>query len=176
MIKIAKIETPIGEMVAGATKDGICLLEFADSETLTETYEDLSKSLGTTVGTGISMQLWSLKRQLKEYFRGKRKNFTLRLLTPGTGFQKTVWEGLGKIPYGETISYTEQAAALKNTGAARAVAQANASNRIAIIIPCHRVIGSDGSLVGYGGGLARKKWLLDHEKRYSGKAVELDLF
>lgn len=176
MIKIAKIKTPLGEMVAGATREGICLLEFADRDNLPELYEELSGIFGTSVKEGTNWQIFLLKMQLKQYFRGKRKEFALKLLTPGTDFQRTVWEGLRKIPYGDTISYHEQAAALKNTGATRAVAQANASNRIAIIIPCHRVIGADGTLVGYGGGLKRKRWLLDLEKKYSGKAVELDLF
>ncbi len=176
MIKITKIETPLGDMIAGATKDGICLLEFADRESLSAEYEELSRLFNTTIKTGFNIHFWALKRQLKEYFRGKRKEFTLKLVTPGTDFQRLVWKELRNIPYGETISYQEQAAALNNTSAARAVAQANASNRIAIVIPCHRVIGADRTLVGYSGGLARKKWLLNHEKKYSGKAVELDLF
>ncbi|MBN1109102.1 MAG: methylated-DNA--[protein]-cysteine S-methyltransferase [Bacteroidales bacterium] len=176
MIKITKIETPLGEMVAGATREGICLLEFADRNDLNEIYDEISKVHSAPVRAGINWQLWKLKKQLREYFNGKRRDFTLNLIASGTDFQKSVWEGLRKIPYGETISYQDQAAGIRNTGAARAVAQANASNRIAIIIPCHRVIGADGSLVGYGGGLARKKWLLDHERKYSGKAVELDLF
>ena len=176
MIKTTKIKTPLGEMVAGATKEGICLLEFTDRENLSAEYEELAKLFNTTIKPGYSLHFWALKKQLKEYFRGKRKKFTVRLVTPGTDFQKTVWKELTNIPFGETISYQEQAAALSNTSAARAVAQANASNRIAIVIPCHRVIGTDRALVGYGGGLARKKWLLDHERKYSGKAVELDLF
>lgn len=176
MIKITKIETPLGEMIAGATKDGICLLEFSDRESLSAEREELARLFNTTIKPGLNLHLWVLKRQLKEYFRGKRKIFTVKLVTPGTDFQKMVWKELRNIPYGETISYQEQAAALNNTSAARAVAQANASNRIAIVIPCHRVIGADRTLVGYGGGLARKKWLLNHERKYSGKAVELDLF
>jgi AraC family transcriptional regulator of adaptative response/methylated-DNA-[protein]-cysteine methyltransferase len=117
-----------------------------------------------------------LKRQLKEYFKGKRKEFSLQMLTPGTEFQRSVWKELRKIPYGSTMSYQEQADLLKNPLSVRAVAQANGANRLAIIIPCHRVIGSDGHLVGYGGGLERKKWLLDHEKKFSGKPVDLNLF
>lgn len=176
MIKITKIETPIGEMVAGATGEGICLLEFADRENLSAEYEELASLLKTTIKPGTNWHLWSLKRQLKDYFRGKRKVFSLKLVTPGTDFQKAVWTNLQKIPFGETVSYNEQALALSNKGATRAVGHANASNRISIVIPCHRVIGADGALIGYGGGLKRKKWLLDHEKKFSGKAVELDLF
>lgn len=176
MIKITKIETPLGQMVAGSTKDGICLLEFADRENLPAVYEELAKLFNTTIKEGSNLYLWTLKKQLKEYFKGKRKVFTVKLVTPGTEFQQTVWKNLQKIPFGETISYQEQAEALSNAGATRAVAHANASNRIAIVIPCHRVIGADGALVGYGGGLKRKKWLIDHERKFSGKAVELDLF
>jgi AraC family transcriptional regulator, regulatory protein of adaptative response / methylated-DNA-[protein]-cysteine methyltransferase len=176
MIKITRIETPLGEMIAGATRDGICMLEFCDRENLSDVYEETAKLLNAIVKQGNNFHLWTLKRQLKEYFKGKRKEFTVKLVTPGTEFQQMVWKSLQKIPYGETVSYQQQADSLKNTGATRAVAHANASNRIAIIIPCHRVIGADGALVGYGGGLTRKKWLLDHEKKYSGKAVELDLF
>ncbi|MCU0460722.1 MAG: methylated-DNA--[protein]-cysteine S-methyltransferase [Bacteroidales bacterium] len=176
MIKISKIDTPLGEMVAGATKNGICLLEFADRENLSAEYEELATLLETTIKKGSSWHIWTLKKQLKEYFRGKRKDFTLKLVTPGTEFQQSAWKELLKIPYGETISYHEQAEAIKNTGATRAVAHANASNRIAIIIPCHRVIGADGALVGYGGGLERKRWLLIHERKNSGKPGELNLF
>jgi AraC family transcriptional regulator of adaptative response/methylated-DNA-[protein]-cysteine methyltransferase len=176
MIKTLKIKTPLGEMVAGATKEGICFLEFADRENIGELFEELTKVFNTSVRPGIRLNLIKLKKELKEYFSGRRKTFTVRLVTPGTDFQQTVWKQLQGIPYGETISYQKQAEILSNAGAARAVAQANASNRIAIVIPCHRVIGADGALVGYGGGLRRKKWLLDHEKKYSGKAVELDLF
>jgi AraC family transcriptional regulator of adaptative response/methylated-DNA-[protein]-cysteine methyltransferase len=176
MIKISKIETPLGEMVAGSTRDGICLLEFADRENLSAEYEEIAQLLGTKVKSAISLHIWSLKKQLKEYFKGKRKDFSVKLVTPGTEFQQSVWKELMKIPYGETRSYHEQAAALKNTGATRAVAHANASNRIAIVIPCHRVIGSDGALVGYSGGLERKRWLLIHERKNSGKPGELNLF
>ena len=176
MIKTAKIETPLGEMTAAAAADGICLLEFSEGRVLTSDYEELAKLLNTTVKRGSNKHLRTLRKQLKEYFKGKRKEFSLPLVTPGTEFQKEAWNVLMKIPYGSTISYLKQAEAMKNPEAVRAVAQANSSNRIGIVIPCHRVIGSDGSLVGYGGGLKRKKWLIDHEKKYSGKAVDLDLF
>jgi AraC family transcriptional regulator of adaptative response/methylated-DNA-[protein]-cysteine methyltransferase len=100
----------------------------------------------------------------------------LPLVTPGTEFQQAVWKELMNIPYGSTRSYHEQSVAMGNPGSIRAVANANGMNRISIIIPCHRVIGSDGHLTGYGGGLKRKKWLLEHEKKYSGKAFDLSLF
>jgi len=176
MIKTIQIETPLGEMTACATEKGICLLEFSDSEKLQAEYESLEKIYEMTARKGNNKHLRMLKKQLKEYFKGKRKEFSLSLVLHGTDFQKSVWNDLIKIPYGSTKSYGEQAAGIKNAKSARAVAQANSSNRIAIIIPCHRIIGSDGSLIGYGGGIKRKKWLIDHEKKYSGKAVDLDLF
>lgn len=176
MIKVINIETPLGEMIAAATKDGICLLEFIDRRSDADLIEPVAKILDSEVKEGSNKHLRSLKKQLREYFKGKRKEFSVPLITPGSDFQQAVWKNLLKIPFGTTKSYGEQARDLKNIKSARAVAQANSSNRIAILIPCHRIIGSDGSLVGYGGGLERKKWLLNHERKYSGKAVELDLF
>ncbi|MDD8020203.1 MAG: methylated-DNA--[protein]-cysteine S-methyltransferase [Acidobacteriota bacterium] len=108
-------------------------------------------------------------RELDDYFHGKRRSFSLKLSLQGTGFQKRVWQQLKKIPYGETRTYGEIAAACGKPKAARAVGQANHQNSLVIIIPCHRVIGSDGSLVGFGGGLWRKKWLLAHEKKMQEK-------
>ena len=108
-----------------------------------------------------------ITNQLNEYFEGRRIEFTMPLVTPGTSFQETVWEELRRIPYGSTRSYKQQAEAINNPEAVRAVANANGVNRISILIPCHRVIGSDGQLTGYGGGLWRKKWLLDLESRTS---------
>jgi AraC family transcriptional regulator of adaptative response/methylated-DNA-[protein]-cysteine methyltransferase len=139
-------------------------------------YKDLRRFLNTTLEDGENRHLKTLKEQLKEYFDGKRKEFTVPLVTPGTEFQQAVWKELQNIRFGSTRSYQEQAIALKRPDSIRAVANANGMNRISIIIPCHRVIGSDGHLVGYGGGLKRKKWLLDHEKKHSGKAVDLTLF
>jgi AraC family transcriptional regulator of adaptative response/methylated-DNA-[protein]-cysteine methyltransferase len=176
MIKITKIETPIGEMIAGATEEGICLLEFSDRKTLPEEYNDLKKLLNTNVEDGENKHSKTLKKQLREYFQGRRKEFTISLITPGSTFQQTVWKELQSIPFGSTRSYHEQSVKLGNPDSIRAVANANGMNRIAILIPCHRVIGSDGRLVGYGGGLSRKKWLLDHEKKFSGQPVDLSLF
>jgi len=176
MIKTVKIETPLGEMVAGATEEGVCLLEFADRRMLPAEYKDIIKLLNTTMEDGENKHLKALKKQLKEYFDGKRKEFTVPLITPGTEFQKDVWKELQNIQFGSTRSYQEQAISLNRPDSVRAVANANGMNRISILIPCHRVIGSDGHLTGYSGGLKRKKWLLDHEKKYSGKAVDLSLF
>ena len=176
MIKTTKITTPLGEMIAAATEAGICLLEFSDDKIVNEELTELKELLVAEIKEGRSRHLRHLKKQLKEYFSGKRKFFDLPLVTPGSDFQKAVWDELLKIPYGETVSYHQQAEAINKPGAVRAVGSANGSNRIAIVIPCHRVIGADGALVGYGGGLQRKRWLLDHERKFSGKAVDLNLF
>lgn len=176
MITTTKIETVLGIMIAGATDKGVCLLEFSDRKMLPTEYKDLKRLLNTTIEEGENKHLKQLRKQLIEYFKGKRKEFSVPLLTPGTEFQQAVWKELQNIPYGSTRSYQEQSVALNKPDSVRAVANANGMNRISIIIPCHRVIGSDGRLTGYGGGLKRKKWLLDHEKKYSGKAVDLTLF
>lgn len=114
--------------------------------------------------------------QIDEYFQGKRTEFTLNLYPEGTKFQKRVWDELLNIKYGKTMSYNDLSELLGNKNAIRAVANANARNKISIIIPCHRVIGSDGSLTGYAGGLWRKKWLLEHERKYSNVETQLGLF
>ena len=176
MIKTTNIDTPLGRMTAGATKDGICLLEFSGQQVKSSVLRELKQLLLSEINEGRNRHLRQLKKQLKEYFAGKRKEFSLPLVTPGTEFQMAVWDELRKIPYGTTITYHDQARALKNPRAVRAVGRATSMNRIAIIIPCHRVIGSDGHLIGYGGGLDRKKWLLDHEKKFSGKPVDISLF
>jgi AraC family transcriptional regulator, regulatory protein of adaptative response / methylated-DNA-[protein]-cysteine methyltransferase len=176
MIKTTNISTPLGEMIAGATQEGICLLEFNDRKILPAEYKDLIRLLNTEIEEGDNKHLKLLKKQLKEYFNGTRKEFTIPLVTPGSSFQQAVWKELQNIKFGSTRSYLEQSLALNQPDAIRAVANANGMNRIAIIIPCHRVVGSNGRLTGYGGGLKRKKWLLDHEKRYSGQPVDLSLF
>jgi AraC family transcriptional regulator of adaptative response/methylated-DNA-[protein]-cysteine methyltransferase len=176
MITTIKLETELGIMVAGATDEGVCLLEFSDRRMLNTEYKDLTKLLNTNIKEGENKHLSNLRSQLKEYFDGSRKEFSVPLVTPGSEFQKAVWKELMNIPYGSTRSYQEQAFALNRPDSIRAVANANGMNRISIIIPCHRVIGSDGKLTGYGGGLKRKKWLLDHEKKFSGKAIDLSLF
>jgi AraC family transcriptional regulator of adaptative response/methylated-DNA-[protein]-cysteine methyltransferase len=176
MITTTKVETELGIMIAGATDEGICLLEFSDRRMLNTEYKDLARYLKTTIEAGESSHFISLRRQLKEYFEGTRKEFFIPLVAPGTEFQKSVWKELINIPYGTTRSYMEQSVALGKPESIRAVANANGMNRISIIIPCHRVIGSDGHLTGYGGGLKRKRWLLDHERTHSGQPVDLLLF
>lgn len=176
MIRTINIESPLGELIAGATDEGICLLEFTDRKRSVRECKELTKLLKQPIESGEHEHLLTLIKQLEEYFNGSRKEFSFPLITPGTDFQNDVWKELLKIPYGTTRSYQEQANALNRPDSVRAVANANGMNRISIIIPCHRVIGSNGRLTGYGGGLKRKRWLLDHEKKFSGKAVDMLLF
>lgn len=111
--------------------------------------------------------------QLDEYFKGERRDFSLNLEPEGTAFQQTVWQQLTAIPYGQTVSYLNIARQVGNEKAVRAVGAANGQNPIVIVVPCHRVVGSNGQLTGYGGGLWRKAWLLNHEKRFSSPQLAL---
>ncbi len=165
LIHSIRLETPLGPMIACATEKGICLLEFSDRRMLATQLKTLMRSFDAKIIHGANKHIEMLQQQLEEYFEGKRKKFTLPLLTPGTDFQQSVWKELQNISYGTTRSYKQQALALDKGEAVRAVANANGMNRISIVIPCHRVIGEDGHLTGYGGGLWRKKWLLDLEKK-----------
>ena len=164
IINIIRFSTKIGPMFACATEKGICLLEFTDRRMLETEFKDLCKRLDAVILPGENKYLDSVQTQVAEYMDGRRKSFNIPLDTPGTEFQKSVWKILQLIPYGVTWSYKQQAIKLGKPKAIRAVATANGYNRIAFIIPCHRVIGSDGNLTGYGGGIERKKWLLDLEE------------
>lgn len=163
VIRFEILDTPLGKMLACATDKGICMLEFIDRRAFVSELKDIKRLLRATIEPGTNKHLLAAEKQLDEYFQGKRKNFDLPLVTPGTEFQNIVWQKLLDIPYGETRSYKQQSIAAGNLGAIRAVGTANGANRIAIVVPCHRVIGEDGSLTGYGGGLKRKRWLLDFE-------------
>jgi AraC family transcriptional regulator of adaptative response/methylated-DNA-[protein]-cysteine methyltransferase len=163
-----RIETPLGQMIVGGTDEGICLLEFTDRKMLEKELKDLSKKWNAVIVEGNNPHFKTVEKQLKEYFAGKRKNFDVKIFTPGSTFQQRVWQQLQTIPYGKTKSYKEQAIAVGNVKAVRAVAATNGMNRIAIVIPCHRVIGSNGHLTGYAAGLWRKKYLLDMEKGNNG--------
>lgn len=172
-IYIRIIDTPLGSMYAVASENGLCILEFADRRMLPTELKDISRLLKCTIVIGNNAHINQAEKQLEEYFEGNRINFELSLHTPGTPFQNSVWQKLQEIPFGKTFSYKQQSIKLGNIKAIRAVAGANGQNRIAIIIPCHRVIGDDGCLTGYGGGLPRKKWLIDFEKKQSGQILEL---
>jgi AraC family transcriptional regulator of adaptative response/methylated-DNA-[protein]-cysteine methyltransferase len=165
VVTVTRILTPLGPMLAGAADGGICLLEFVDRRMLETQLARLKRLLRAELVPGSNLHFEALHEQMGEYFAGARKEFTLPLVTRGTPFQEKAWTSLLAIPYGSTRSYEEQARAVGNPKAVRAVARANGDNRIAIIIPCHRVIGKDGRLTGYGGGLWRKRYLLDHESR-----------
>ncbi|MEO6728345.1 MAG: trifunctional transcriptional activator/DNA repair protein Ada/methylated-DNA--[protein]-cysteine S-methyltransferase [Candidatus Dojkabacteria bacterium] len=164
VINISRFSTPLGPMFACATEDGICLLEFTERRMLEREFKDLSKRLKAKIIYGNNKYLDLVEKEVNEYFEGKRKTFDIPLVSPGSDFQNSVWNQLKAIPYGLTRSYKEQAIAINNPKAVRAVATSNGMNRIAIIIPCHRVVGSDGSLTGYAGGIWRKEWLLNFEK------------
>lgn len=166
VILISRLTTPLGPMFICATEKGVCLLEFVDRKMLETEFKDLQKRLNAQILTGENNHIKQAKQEISEYFKGTRKNFTVNLETPGTEFQNLVWNGLKSIEYGRTASYQQQAGKLKKPKAVRAVARANGYNRISIIIPCHRVIGKDGNLTGYGGGIERKKWLLAHEQKF----------
>lgn len=163
IILINRINTPIGPMIAGAVDEGICLLEFTDRRMLETQLEIIEKRFDAVLTPGNSPHFEQLSNELEEYFDGKRKKFDVALSFPGTPFQESVWSSLMEIPFGKTKSYKEQSIYLKNPKAIRAIAHANGDNRISILIPCHRIIGSNGELVGYGGGLWRKQYLLDLE-------------
>ncbi len=161
-IVATRLPTPLGEMVAGATDEGICLLEFAGRESLSVRLAQVEERLGALV-SGEHRHTRALKLELGEYFAGNRREFSVPLVLAGTGFQERVWGALQSVPYGATISYAELARQAGAGGGVRAVGRANGENRIAIVVPCHRVIRSDGSLGGYSGGLGRKRRLLDLE-------------
>lgn len=156
------ISSPLWDLYAIADEEYLLVLEFLDSQ-----------ELGKKIARFPSIEQWKnniIKKtivELGEYFEWKIKKFTIPLSVVGTDFQKNAWKWLQAIPYGQTRSYGEQAKMIDNPRAVRAIGWANHNNHIVIIIPCHRVIGASGKLVGYGGGIERKIWLLDHEKRYS---------
>jgi AraC family transcriptional regulator of adaptative response/methylated-DNA-[protein]-cysteine methyltransferase len=175
VILIERITTPLGPMFVCSTRKGICLLEFTDRRMLEAEFQDLQNRLKAVILSGENEHIKQLKKELDEYFRGDRKVFNVALDTPTSPFRRQVWDMLLQIPYGKTVSYKEQALKIGNPKAVRAVANANGHNRIAIVIPCHRVIGADGSLTGYAGGLDRKKWLLELEGSYS-KSNQLSIF
>jgi AraC family transcriptional regulator of adaptative response/methylated-DNA-[protein]-cysteine methyltransferase len=161
---MTQIETPLGPMVAAAVDDGICLLEYTDPKRLEAQVAGLRRRIAPTIVEGRHPHLEKLERQLADYFSGALKKFTLPLVAPGTPFEERVWQALREIPYGRTRSYSDIARELGSREGQRAVGRANGLNRIAIVIPCHRVVNQDGGLGGYGGGLWRKERLLDLER------------
>lgn len=167
VINRIEILSPIGAMFAGATTEGICILEFTNRIRLEKELIDLKKLLNAVIVPGSNPHLDQVENELREYFEGKRKTFTVPLHIPGNEFSQNVWKTLQEIPYGQTCSYKQQAARMNNPKAIRAIATANGRNRLAIIIPCHRVIGSNGTMTGYAAGIEKKKWLLQFERDHS---------
>ena len=161
----SEIDTPIGAMLAAATESQLLLFEFPHRRMIDTQLDRVRRAVGCELEPGESPVFAQLRCELDEYFQGRRRAFTLPLHVPGTPFQMRVWAELQRIPIGTTTSYARLAESIGKPNAVRAVARANGDNRIAIIIPCHRVIGSNGDLVGYGGGLWRKKKLLELEAR-----------
>jgi AraC family transcriptional regulator, regulatory protein of adaptative response / methylated-DNA-[protein]-cysteine methyltransferase len=162
-VRVQWVPSPVGPLLLAAHEAALCLLEFADRRSLAAQIETLKRRVGRPISPGANPLLEQAKRELAEYFAGERKRFDVPLDAPGTPFEERVWAALREIPYGSTASYADVARSIGSPTAVRAVARANGRNRLAIVIPCHRVIGSDGSLTGYGGGLWRKKALLDLE-------------
>lgn len=174
LIYSTKISTPLGEMLACGTESGICLLEFTDRIRLEQQVSGLKKQLNAEMVEHEYPLFDVLRLQLNEYFSGVRNSFDLPLQLVGTDFQKRVWQALLTIPYGETRSYKQLSDILGNRLAIRAVAVANGANRLAIVVPCHRVIGSDNQLTGYAGGLKRKRWLLELEGFFPKGQISLN--
>lgn len=172
-IVTTEFDSPIGRLLAAATDDGICLLDYADGKLLDGNLQLMRRRFPAVFEPGPHEWLQRLSDELTGYFDGHRTDFTVPVAVCGTPFQERVWQELRRIPFGETISYGELAARIGQPTAVRAVASANGQNRINLLIPCHRVIGKSGELTGYGGGLWRKRLLLDHERE--GARVSSDV-
>lgn len=157
------IDTPIGKMLAISNPDKLLLLEFTDKPNLEREIEKLIAKTKSVIMPGETNVTRLIKSEITNYFEGTLKEFKTPIHPMGSPFQNNVWQELTRIPYGQTRSYAELANSIGNKKAYRAVAKANSTNQLAIIIPCHRVIGSNGGLGGYAGGIERKKWLIAHE-------------
>lgn len=158
------LESPLGKILAISDATRLYLLAFTDQKGLDRTINRILKQNNAHLAPGTTPPLMSITSELKDYFAGTLTTFTTSIALSGTPFQHRVWQELATINYGQTRSYKEIATALDKPQAYRAVAQANARNNFAIIIPCHRVIASNGNISGYNGGIERKQWLLHHEK------------
>ncbi len=165
VLKASWLDTKLGPMIAISDDDALYLLEFVDCRGLEREVERLRQRTKSAILPGNTPPLRSIEHELNQYFEGELKTFKTPLFLLGSPFQNRVWEELQKIPFGETRSYADIAKAIGNPTAFRAVANANGANQIAIVIPCHRVINTNGDLGGYGGGVGRKKWLLTHEEQ-----------
>lgn len=176
MIYTTAIKTPLGNMIAAANDNGLCMFDFEYRKLMPAIKKRVSSFFNDELEEGNHQVFDTIKIQLTEYFSGERTDFNLPLAMSGTPFQQKVWNELLNIPYGTTRTYMQQSKVLGDEKAIRAVARANGENCLAIIVPCHRIVGSDGSLTGYAGGLKAKEWLLEHEARYSGVAIQQTMF
>lgn len=165
ILKTKWIDTKLGPMIAIADEEALHLLEFVDRRGLEREVERLKHKTKSAIIPGNTLPIESIEKELKQYFDGELKEFKTPLYLHGSAFSKRVWQELQKIPYGATRSYAQLATAIGRPTAFRAVARANGANQIAIVIPCHRVINSSGELGGYGGGISRKDWLLNLERK-----------
>jgi O-6-methylguanine DNA methyltransferase len=170
-VVIAMLPTELGPILAGATDQGICLLEFTDRPMLPTQLEVLRRRFGRPLVTGRHRHLDRLQTELDEYFAGERGAFGVPVVAPGSPFQERTWAELRRIEHGETITYRQLAERVGRAGAQRAVGTANGANRVAILIPCHRVIRTGGETGKYGGGRWRKERLLAHERRFAGPSA-----
>lgn len=157
------IETPLGEMITYASDKGICFLDFSNRKNFNNQVDQLIKILDGEINERTNSHIEFLRTELIKYFNSELQTFSVPIHMTGTDFQIKVWPELLKIPFGKTISYKQQAVNIKSPTSVRAVANANGKNKLAIIIPCHRVIGTNGLLTGYAGGIERKHFLLDFE-------------
>lgn len=161
------VETPLGPMLAVANENGLHMLEFIERKSLRENLERFQRRHNAAVLPGTSPAIEQIRSELDAYFAGRDLCFATRIAASGTPFQRQVWDELRSIPPGDTETYSALARRIGRPRAVRAVANANANNTIAIVLPCHRIVGSDGALTGYAAGLWRKKWLLDHEREFA---------
>ncbi len=164
LVHVGRITTPLGPMLAGATEERLCLLEFVDRRALPNQIKRIRSRLRAVFVPNTNSLIEEVERQLSSYFAGERSTFDIPTELCGTDFQRDVWHALLEIPYGETRSYAYIGASVGRPQAVRAVGTANGANSMAIVVPCHRVVGADGRLAGYGGGLWRKQRLLDLER------------
>jgi AraC family transcriptional regulator, regulatory protein of adaptative response / methylated-DNA-[protein]-cysteine methyltransferase len=162
-VLLSWVRSPLGPLIAGATAEGVCLLEFTDRRMLEAQFATVRRLFAMPAVPGTNRHLENLADELARYFDGTLRRFSVPLVYPGSAFQRRVWGELLRIPYGQTRSYEQVAAALGAPKAVRAVGHANGLNRIAVLIPCHRVVNKDGKLGGYGGGPWRKRRLLERE-------------
>jgi len=167
VLALSRITTPLGTMVAVADDTCLYLLAFEDQQDLAQELEKLAAQTRAKITPGSNTITQKISHELNAYFAGKLTTFTTPVKLLGTPFQHKVWQALQTVPFGKTVSYAQIAQVIGAPTSFRAVANANGANRLPVLIPCHRVIKSDGDICGYNGGLSRKAWLLEHEQNKS---------